>query len=39
MLGPTWLKRKFELKLSNKIEKKTKQKQSGNGWGGKLSMT
>ena len=31
MLGPTWLKVKFELKLSNEIEKKTKQKQSENG--------
>ena len=29
MLGLTWLKVKFELKLSNQMEKKSKQKQSG----------
>ena len=29
MLGLTWLKVKFELKLSNQMEKKTKQKQGG----------
>ena len=25
MLGPTWLKVKFDLKLSNQMEKKSKQ--------------
>ena len=29
MLGFAWLKVKFELKLSNQMEKKMKQKQSG----------
>ena len=31
MLGPAWLKVKFNLKLSDQMEKKLKQKQSGNG--------
>ena len=38
MFGPTWLKVWFDLKLSNQMEKKTKQKQSGNVWGNKLKM-
>ena len=29
LLGLTWLKVKFELKLSNQMENKTKQKQMG----------
>ena len=31
MLGPAWLKVKFNLELSGQMEKKLKQKQSGNG--------
>ena len=38
MLDPTWLKIKFDLELSNQIEKKTKQKRSGNGWRDKLKI-
>ena len=38
MLGPTWLKVKFNLKCSNQMEKKTRQKRSGNGWGDGLKM-
>ena len=38
MLGPTLLTKKFKLKFSNQMEKKTKQNQSGNGWGDKLKI-
>ena len=38
MLGPTGLNMKFELKLSNQMEKEMKQKLNGNGWGDKLKM-
>ena len=35
MLGPTWFKVKFKLKLSNQVKRKTKRKQTGWKWMGR----